>query len=179
MFISDATPDPAHAEALRALTALGVELASSIQAAALAAKRAEEKQGLAMAFARVARSVRQSIALDAKLARDAQRTAREVTDETRRTAEAKIARRRKLVKLALERQIWNEADGSEAEVLLDELDDALEGDELAEEFADEPVTARIHRIRADLGLTAQPRDAADAARDRWPQPVPRAAGDTS
>jgi hypothetical protein len=160
MFMDDAGPH-AHAAALSALTALGVEMASNIQAAALTAEAAEDKHRLATAFARVARSVRQSIALDAKLAREARQAAREAAQDGRRAVEAEGERRRKRVKLSLEREIWNEAEGEDAERLLDALDEQLDLDELSE-LAGESVEAQIERIRAGLGLTGVPlEEAAD------------------
>ena len=56
------------------------------------------------------------------------------------------------VKLAVERLIWTEHEDHEAERLVDDLDDLLEAEALAEAFADAPIEAVIAKIGADLGL---------------------------
>lgn len=66
-----------HAAVLARLTALALELAERVQAAAIAAEAAEDLDRLAGAFHRVSRSVRLSMALEAKLARAARAEARE------------------------------------------------------------------------------------------------------
>ncbi len=54
----------------------------------------------------------------------------------------------------MERAVWTEAEGEEAERLLDELDDILEEETLSDAFTSDPVETHIQRIRADLGLAA-------------------------
>jgi hypothetical protein len=68
--------------------------------------------------------------------------------------------------MAVERSIWNEAEGAEAERLLDELDDLLDEEALSDAFTEDPVEAHIARIRDDLGFlkSAHPRDREAAAR---------------
>jgi hypothetical protein len=61
----------------------------------------------------------------------------------------------------MERAIWNEAEGEEAERLLDDLDDVLEGEVLADGFADAPLDAHIARLCAEFGLSAPGPDEAD------------------
>jgi hypothetical protein len=86
-------------------------------------------------------------------------------------------RRRSQVRLAVERAIWTEAEGLEAERLLDDLDDVLEEAALADGFLDGPVEAVIARIRDDLGLAASPtgEEADGEAGDRPDSPDPRVA----
>ncbi|HET6972096.1 MAG TPA: hypothetical protein VFH92_13295, partial [Phenylobacterium sp.] len=77
------------AEILDELAELGLELARGLQERALAAAGAQDASTLAMAFQRVARTVRQSLALKGKLRRDELREGREM----HRDASAEIARR--------------------------------------------------------------------------------------
>jgi hypothetical protein len=58
-----------HAAVLARLTALGLALAERVQAQAMAVEDVEEIDTLSGAFHRISRSVRMSIALEAKLAR--------------------------------------------------------------------------------------------------------------
>lgn len=80
-----------HAAVLARLTALALELAERVQAEAVAAEGAEALDRLSQAFHRVARSVRLSVALEAKLARDAQAEAQDQAEE----ADAPPERRRR------------------------------------------------------------------------------------
>jgi phosphoglycolate phosphatase-like HAD superfamily hydrolase len=158
---------------LAELSELGLALARDLQARALAADDTAEASELGLAFHRVARSVRQTLALQSRLERDRQRAEREDRADVQRAETARAERRRAQVKFAVERCVFSEADGSEAERLLDELDDRLEEDTLSDAFAgDDPIEAHIARICADLGVEP-PRPlavagAADAPSDPHP-----------
>lgn len=80
--MSDAASDMSerHAAALARLMALGLELAERVQAQAMAAETTEELESLAGAFHRVSRSVRMSIALEARLAKAAQGAGADLDD---------------------------------------------------------------------------------------------------
>src|SRR5437588_328968 len=71
------------------LAELGMALAEDLQAAALAAEEPAQKAALADGFHKLSRSVRQSLALEARLAREAQRAHRDAED--RRQAELALA----------------------------------------------------------------------------------------
>ena len=179
---------------LAELSELGLELARGLQVWALAAETAGEAQALSLAFHRTSRSVRQTIALEAKLDRDRRGQDR----DDRRAAEqrdgARTVRRRQQLRLAVERAIWTEVEGDVAEHLVDHLDDLLEEDALDDGFLEGPVEAQIARLRADLGLPAEaPTDVTlppalddpatpvrgDPGEGHWTptvDPVPRAAG---
>ena len=136
------------------LAELGLSLARVVHERALAAETPEATSELALAFHRISRSVRQTLALEAKLERDRARQDREVRAEAARQHENGVARRKHQVRMAVERSVWNEAEGAEAERLLDELDDILEEEALSDAFAEGPVEAHVARLRADLGLAA-------------------------
>lgn len=138
---------------LAELSELGLELARDLQASALAAREASDKADLSLAFHRTSRSVRQSLALEARLERDREAADREDHEVAKRAASAHAARRKAQVKLAVERCVWSEADGDEAEKLLNDLDDILELDTLSDTYAgDDPVETHIARICAELGV---------------------------
>jgi hypothetical protein len=136
------------------LAELGLSLARAVHERALAAETSAEMTELALAFHRTSRSVRQTLALESKLERDGARRDREALVEAARAHETGVTRRKHQVRMAVERSIWTEAEGLEAERLVDELDDLLEEESLADDFTAEPVEAHVARIRGDLGLSA-------------------------
>jgi hypothetical protein len=139
-----------HAAALEDLAALGLEIARDLKARAIEAKTAAEAEGLALAFHRVSRAVRLTLALEARLAREGLELGRQ--EDLRRAGQA-LARTRQ-VRAVVARDIWNETDGQDARALIRELDAVLETEALFEEFLQGPVEACIARIREDLSLPA-------------------------
>ena len=138
---------------LAELSELGLALARDLQACALAADEASAKADLSLAFQRTSRSVRQTLALEARLDRDRLAAEREAHDIARRAEAFRVARRKARVKLGVERCIWDEAEDDEAEALLADLDDRLERDALADLFAgDDPIETHIARLCAELGV---------------------------
>jgi hypothetical protein len=137
-----------HGRVLAELAELGLELARDLKARALAAPAREDAEGLALAFHRVSRSVRLTLALEGRLARERQEGAKGRRVEAARAVEA----RKTQVQAAVTRQVYAEREGDEAERLLDELDDRLHEEALYETFTEGSVEACIARIRADLGL---------------------------
>jgi hypothetical protein len=135
---------------LAELAELGLDLARDLKARALAAGRREDAEGLALAFHRVSRSVRLTLALESRLVRERQEAAKVRRAEVARAVQARKAQ----VQATLARQVYGERESDEAERLLDELDERLEEAVLYETFAEGPVEACIARIRADLGLAA-------------------------
>jgi hypothetical protein len=172
-----------QARILAELSELGLALARDLQACALAADQASEKAELSLAFHRTSRSVRQSLALEAKFERDHQAAQREDGEVAKRAATFHVEKRKALVKLVVERCVWSEADGEEAEKLLSDLDDILELDALSGTFAgDDAIEAHVARICAQLGVDTPEAFAARRADEPSPTaasdatPEPRAAG---
>jgi len=150
-----------HGRTLARLTELGLALAERAQEQALAAMDGEDPKAVAdlsLTFHRISRSVRQSIALEAKLVRDAARAEREAAAEAehRRTALLRDpvarVRRKTAVQEALEKVIWNEREGEEADYLLDLLETRLTVGGFDDDFCLEPLEDHIARLCADLGL---------------------------
>jgi hypothetical protein len=136
---------------LAELAELGLELARDLQGRALAAEGPAEAAALADAFHRIARSVRQSLALEARLQRDAARDAREQREEAARAAAARRDARKAQLAKRVERLIWDEAERAEdAFALVRQARDHVEAEAETETFLDEPVEAQIARIRAAM-----------------------------
>jgi hypothetical protein len=146
-----------HDEILTELADLGLALARDLQARALAAKDDRTASDLALAFHRISRSLRQTLALQARLERDRKLAAREAAQDAARRTLERVQKRRREVRNALAPLIWTEAEGDEdeAEALFEALDGHLmDFGPRDEDFADQPLDACIARIRADLGLIA-------------------------
>ncbi|RAK50919.1 hypothetical protein DJ018_17280 [Phenylobacterium deserti] len=111
---------------------------------------------LASALHKLTRSVRQSVALEAKLVRDAAREARAAEAAARETAEvereAGVERRKDLLNLAVERAIWRETDGLDAERRLDVLGDAIEQLSLCDDFLSRDAKQQIADLCHELGV---------------------------
>ena len=146
-----------HARGLAELTELGLSLARDLHACALAEPDPKAKAETALAFHRVSRSVRQSMALEARLKRDLMRQDQEARAEAVQAAETRVRTRKAQVRAAVERLIWTEAESDEdAERLIDDLSERLDEAALHQGFADDPVEMHIARLRAELGLSSGP-----------------------
>jgi uncharacterized membrane-anchored protein YjiN (DUF445 family) len=155
--MSDATDiTQQHDRALAELLEVGMAAAREVQGRLLAAQDAKEVCELSLAFNRVSRAVRQTIALQAKLGRERKRDARDDAVQAKASDEARRSLRKEQVKAAVERAIWTEAEDDEAERLIDELDDLVGEEALYEGFAQEAVEAHIARLSAELGLAHVP-----------------------
>ena len=159
--LSSAAPaaDPArdraerHLRTLQELAEIGMGLAREVaRQASDQTAETPSAPDFALAFSRIARAVRQTVALEARLAEGRQ------TGETGRAALAvsdrwRSARRRRQVKELVGEIIEAEATEFDAERLYDDLDDRMEeGDEDAD-FADRPIGELVARICRDLGVT--------------------------
>lgn len=150
-----------HGALLAQLAERGMALACALQERALAAETPAEMRDLALAFHRISRTVRQSLALEAKLARDGDRAAREARAEAERTGAAQAERRVAQVRAAVSRGIRDAYYGFDAENLEGELTERLEAEALDDRFLDEDLDAQIARLCADLGLAPEDLDPED------------------
>jgi hypothetical protein len=139
-----------HGRVLTELAELGLGLARRLAARAEASQDDAAAEALALAFHRVSRSVRLTLALESRLAGERRQGLREDRVLTARAVEA----RKDQVRAALTRAVQAERETDDAERLLDELDERLDEDALFDRFLAGPVEACIARIRADLGLPA-------------------------
>ena len=99
-----------HARLLGRLAELGMALAEDLHARALSADTPQEAETLASGFHKLSRSVRQSLALEARLRRDAERVRREEETQAETDAAKPAIRRRAEAKARLDRLIWTEAE---------------------------------------------------------------------
>jgi hypothetical protein len=184
----------ARAEAmLGELAELGLMVARELAVRVRGCEDVEETVALAGAFDKTTRVVRLTLALDAKLVRDAARdAAAEAEDaaEAARAAEPRAAvaprrtnpieARKRRVGNLLNRLLWRECEGDseEYEVLFDDLNARLDEAALCPDFETLPIETLVRRVIADMGLTspfalslgeAHPPSAAAPARE--PQPA--------
>ena len=109
-------PDDRHGRILAELAGMGLELARDLRERALAAETPEEATQLARAFHTVSRGVRQSLALELKVARFRAELAREDYSAAQAEAavrEPHIDRRREEIGREVERLIYTEYEGYE------------------------------------------------------------------
>ncbi|THD81151.1 MAG: hypothetical protein E7812_05470 [Phenylobacterium sp.] len=148
-----------HDATLTELLELGMAAAREAQTRLLAAEDAKAVADLSLAFSRVSRAVRQTIALKEKLARERRRQDKDDAVETRRDDQRRLDRRKAQVKAAVERLIWTEHETDDAEPLLDALDDRLDEDMLYDDVLAEDVDTHIARICEDLQIPPPARSA--------------------
>ena len=149
------TPDDMterHAQGLRRLAELSLTAAEALHERVMAAPTAKEAADWGLAFQRVCRNYRQSIALEAKLVRERQRALREDRDDAAKQRTFQTRVRRAKVRSALNQLVWNEYEGDEAEALEMVVGERLDDEELADSFTTEPLDAQIERIRKSIGL---------------------------
>ncbi|MDB5464527.1 MAG: hypothetical protein JWP23_2916 [Phenylobacterium sp.] len=142
-----------HLRMLQELAEIGMDLARSVQRQAHGQAATDHGAAdLGLVFSRIARAVRQTVALEAKLAEDRQKTQAErapltVADRWR------SARRKRQVKEIVAEAIGSEVGEFDVERLFDDLDERLaDGDEEAD-FAERPIGELVARICRDLGVT--------------------------
>jgi hypothetical protein len=147
-----------HAAVLGELTALALDLARQVQADAMAAEDPLVRAALADKFHKVSRSVRQSLALEARLHREARRADAEHQAQARKEREARIARRELRLANTLEELLWTEAEKPDFKVDV-ELAMGIVG--LVGDYVDEPdfltpdFEAQCRRIAHDAGISSQ------------------------
>ena len=144
----------------------------------------DQAVALAEAFQKATRAMRLTLALDAKLDRDAERDARDAAREARdealqaRKAEAAAASQRQLeavmggpqrtgsapaetrkarVRGLLNRLLWTESEGDseEHEILLDDLTARLDEAALSDDFETLPIEVLARRVIKDIEILAR------------------------
>jgi HD-GYP domain-containing protein (c-di-GMP phosphodiesterase class II) len=134
----------------------------------------QQVQGLALAYGRVSRAVRLTIALQSRLVKDLQEI--EATAARRRAGEAAEAGRERLgresarkerVERIVERMIRAEvADEAEVDRLADEAYERLDDDDIYGDLSARPVSEIIELVSRDLGLAP---DWDRLAQEAWAQ----------
>lgn len=143
---------------LAELAELDLALAKRLHACAMAAEDPEAVGALSRGYQRIARSLRQTLALKAKLKRDREADLRAhppPPPPPPRRDPGRIARRKDELRQAVRRVIWNEQEGEHADYLFDLLEDRLEQHGRAAAFGLEPLDEHIADLCADFGLTLE------------------------
>ena len=160
--MSEASPDRDE-EMLARLAEFDLAAAERVHGRLMAADEVSEIAELGRTYQRVARSLRQTLALKAKLKADREAVARTLaqTAQARPPAASAVARRNRELHEAVSRVIWSEAESPDAATFLEEmLDDVLTQEMLDEAFCDAPLDNHVARLCADLDLSP-------AAAERW------------
>jgi hypothetical protein len=147
-----------HTAILARLADAGERLAMKQAQRALEADDPEIEARATNAFHRAARTVRQCLALEAKLVRDARRAERQDREDAAPEAlplEARwrSARRKRQVREIVEEGIEADADGYPEQRVLDDLNERLADSGEDADFADLPIGELVARIFRDLGIT--------------------------
>ncbi|HEY4030860.1 MAG TPA: hypothetical protein VGM25_10985, partial [Caulobacteraceae bacterium] len=129
---------------------IGMGLARKVQSEAEQSDTVSAE--LVLTFSRIARTVRQAVALEARLADDRLARRRKAESEDRAARFARGYDRKAVVKDIVERVI-DAADGHDTERLLDDLDERLDDPSDAADFADRPLGELVAAICRDLGVT--------------------------
>jgi len=131
---------------------MALALAHDLHRTALNAESPEEKVRCAEAFHRLGRGLRQSLALHARLERDAEEPAREAPAPRAVPESTRRIRRKATLKAAVERLIWTERERLEdpPEALLPRLERLLASELQAEAFLDTDPDLQIARLCAAL-----------------------------
>jgi hypothetical protein len=154
-----------HLRLLQELAEIGMDIARAVRAEALARDDAAEptpsrfgKGDLGLVYSRVARAVRQTFALEARLAEGIEKA--RVDREQRRVnvAQLEFEQRqediRDFVAQAIEADAARRHTPEEAvERLLDDLDERLEDGAYDDALADAPIAELVARICDDLGIS--------------------------
>lgn len=146
-----------HGRILAELAELGLGFARDASRDAAQAETPEERARQALVFQRVSRSVRQCLALEAKLAREAGREAREAADRLAREDRRRVSDRRNSLKAGVYALTWREAESfdEDEEEAFDELVDRAVGEEAASDgFLTDETADQVARILGRLGLQA-------------------------
>jgi hypothetical protein len=166
-------PDMAdrHARVLARLTELGLAQAERTFEDAQAAETPAERIESVKAFHTVSRSVRQCVALEARLARQQALDAREAERAPpRKPSGVERHRRIRTVRDAVTRVIWHEAEDDDTACWLEEiLEDGLSKAFTGDDFCAEPLDDHIARLCLQMGL---PEEAALGWRDLPEPPDP-------
>ena len=145
-----------HGRVLAEVADLCLTAAREAHARLLETAEPDAFAGVASALHKLTRSVRQSVALEAKLVQDATREARAAETAARAAAEAEreasTERRKDLLNLAVEWAVWRETDGLDAERRLAVLGDAVDQLALCDDFLSRDARQQVADLCRELGV---------------------------
>jgi hypothetical protein len=146
-----------HARVLAELSELGLGLARAAASDAASAETPEDRGRAALVFHRVSRSIRQSLALEAKLAREAQSEARVEAVRAANAERDRVRHREGQIRDGVEALIWREIEGMDAEEeeAFDEDIEAATGAEASSDtFFTDNLADQVGRVLTRLGFRA-------------------------
>lgn len=165
-----------HAAILAELSELGMAFARDARRDAEAAETPEERARQALVFQRVSRSIRQSLALEARLVRELKRDAREEADRAARLDRERVNARRNRIRNGVDALIWRETedmDEHDEEAFDERIEDAVHVEVMSEGFFSDDLADQVGRVLERLGFQV----GTDGVVRRVPQPEPEAAPD--
>jgi len=148
-----------HARILAELSELGLAFARDARTDAEAAETPEQRAQQALVFQRVSRSVRQTLALEAKLVRDAQKADRETADAEARRDKDEVRVRRQRLETAVEALVWRETEDlldREAWDFERQLEAAIEDESVQTGFLTDDIADQVGRVLTRLGFEIAP-----------------------
>lgn len=160
---------------LARLAQLDLAAAERVHARLMAAEGADEVADVGRTYQRMARSLRQTLALKARLKRERDQVPKDAAPA--KPGGVAVARRIRELRLAVPRVIWNEAEDDETANFHEEsLEDLITEECLRDSFCAEPLDDHIARVCLALGLSSE---AAEAWRDLPDPPPPGTPGPTN
>ena len=142
-----------HAAALARVAEVAERLAMKHADRAIETDDPKVEASATAAFQKATRVMRQSMALEAKLIREAQSEGREAQRRAEWAGVTAAHGRRRQIETTVEHLIRNDPGTSgDAEHLCDELDDLLDLEELTETFLTEDLAVQVSRLCKTLGL---------------------------
>lgn len=144
-----------HAAILAELAEIGMAMARGLREEVETAETPEAKARAVAAFPRLARAVRQTLALEARFRRDAARDRLAADERVATEMTGHIRRRKAQVRMWMQRAICQETpdDKETAEARLYDLYERLDDAVLEEDFALAPFPQVIAYLHRELGLT--------------------------
>ena len=167
MSVSDISATLSDEEMLARLAACDLSAAERVHERLMAAETAGDIPELGRTYQRIARSLRQTLALKARLEREAALAA---SDGAMNAAKPPppgglaVARRIRDVREAVLRVIWDEAEGEEAQDYEDALEGRLAVESLGDDFRRETLDDNVARLCLRLELSPEGRGLARPAR---------------
>ena len=151
--------DISDEEMLARLAARDLAAAERVHDKLMAAEEAGEIAELGRTYQRFARSLRQTLALKARLRREQQQDARAAANETppqpARPGGVAVARRIREVREGVTRVVWDEVEREERDDCLETLEYTIAEECLRDSFCAEPLDDHIARICLALDLSPQ------------------------
>jgi hypothetical protein len=141
-----------HRLMLGELAELSLSLARRLHGQALAAETPAEAERTALSFHRISRSLRQTLALEARLARDHARAGVEAERRAEETRQARTDARRRQVQGAVEGLIWTEVERSDSHEALRRLKLVLDVEAEETGFIEAPLDVLVAGVCQGIGL---------------------------